>query len=179
MEWKEGGIVTITDVRVRLLETKDDRLKAFCSITFDDEFVVKDIKIIQGAKGVFVAMPSRKLADKCPKCSTKNHLRARFCGQCGKRLPERQIPLDEENRPKLHADIAHPISLKCREELQARILAAFQAEVENSKKPGYRPVNIYSPDELDVDDRTGAEQPPPPEPPRADQPRREFGSGIL
>ena len=172
--------MTITDVRVRLLETKDDRLKAFCSITFDNQFVVKDIKIIQGAKGIFVAMPSRKLADKCPKCGTKNHLRARFCSQCGKKLPVRQIPMDEENRPKLHADIAHPISLKCREEMQQRILAAYSAEVENSKQPGYRPVNIYNPDELDVDERAAdGSAPPPPQPPGNEQPRREFGSGIL
>ena len=172
--------MTITDVRVRLLETKDDRLKAFCSITFDNEFVVKDVKIIQGAKGIFVAMPSRKLADKCPQCSTKNHLRARFCSQCGKRLPVRQIPMDEENRPKLHADIAHPISLRCREELQQRILAAYEAEVESSRKPGYKPANIYDPDELDADERSAAAPPPPPPPsPGKDQPRREFGSGIL
>ncbi len=168
----------ITDVKVRLLESKNDRLKAFCSIILDNEFVIKDIKVIQGAKGMFVAMPSRKLADKCAVCGTKNHLRARYCCQCGKKLPLRDIPLDDENRPKLHADIAHPISLKCREELQKRILDAYNVELESSTKPGYKPVNIYAADELDIDERP-AEQPLVHVKPRQEEGRRGFGAGIL
>ena len=52
----------ITDVRVRKL-TKEGKMKAVVSITLDDEFVVHDIKVIEGEKGVFIAMPSRKAAD--------------------------------------------------------------------------------------------------------------------
>ena len=62
----------ITDVRIRLIEDKSERLRGFCTITLDKEFVVRDIKIIDGAKGLFVAMPSRKLADHCPKCGSRN-----------------------------------------------------------------------------------------------------------
>ena len=51
----------ITDVRVRKI-TKEGKMKAVVSITLDDEFVVHDIKVIEGEKGVFVAMPSRKSA---------------------------------------------------------------------------------------------------------------------
>ena len=58
----------ITEVRVKLVSNKDDRLKAFCSITMDNEFVVRDIKIIEGSGGYFVAMPSRKMSDHCEKC---------------------------------------------------------------------------------------------------------------
>ncbi|MHC4629285.1 MAG: SpoVG family protein, partial [Planctomycetota bacterium] len=58
----------ITEVRAKLVSNKDDRLKAFCSITMDKEFVVRDIKIIEGANGFFVAMPSRKMSDHCEKC---------------------------------------------------------------------------------------------------------------
>ena len=58
----------INEVRVKLVENKDDRLKAFCSITLDNEFVVRDIKIIEGSGGYFVAMPSRKMSDHCDKC---------------------------------------------------------------------------------------------------------------
>ena len=53
----------ITEVRVKLMDEPGERLQAFCSITFDDAFVVRDLKIIEGAKGVFVAMPSRKRPD--------------------------------------------------------------------------------------------------------------------
>ncbi|MDD7511556.1 MAG: septation regulator SpoVG [Peptostreptococcaceae bacterium] len=50
----------ITDVRIRKLDT-DGRLKAVVSLTFDDQFVVHDIKVIQGNQQLFVAMPSKKL----------------------------------------------------------------------------------------------------------------------
>ena len=52
----------ITDVRVRKV-TKEGKMKAVVSITFDDEFAVHDIKIIEGEKGLFIAMPSRKTTD--------------------------------------------------------------------------------------------------------------------
>ena len=53
----------ITDVRVRQVVAKEGKLKAVVSITIDDEFVVHDIKVIEGEKGLFIAMPSRKAAD--------------------------------------------------------------------------------------------------------------------
>ncbi len=52
----------ITDVRIRKVE-KEGKLKAVVSITIDDEFVVHDIKVIEGDKGLFIAMPSRKSND--------------------------------------------------------------------------------------------------------------------
>lgn len=52
----------ITDVRVRKI-TKEGKMKAIVSITLDDEFVVHDIKVIEGEKGLFIAMPSKKAAD--------------------------------------------------------------------------------------------------------------------
>ena len=52
----------ITDVRVRKV-TKEGKMKAVVSITIDDEFVVHDLKVIEGEKGLFIAMPSRKTAD--------------------------------------------------------------------------------------------------------------------
>ena len=53
----------ITDIRIRSVE-KEGKMKAVVSITIDDEFVVHDIKIIEGEKGMFIAMPSRKAADR-------------------------------------------------------------------------------------------------------------------
>ena len=52
----------ITDVRVRRI-TKEGKMKAVVSITIDDEFVVHDIKVIEGEKGLFIAMPSKKATD--------------------------------------------------------------------------------------------------------------------
>ncbi len=54
--------MNITDVRVRKV-AKEGKMKAVVSITLDDEFVVHDIKVIEGEKGLFIAMPSRKAAD--------------------------------------------------------------------------------------------------------------------
>ena len=58
----------ITEVRIKLMEDTDDRLQAFCSITLDDCFVVRDLKIIEGSNGPFIAMPSRKLTCHCGAC---------------------------------------------------------------------------------------------------------------
>ena len=130
----------ITEVRIKLMEDNsgsNERLQAFCSITFDDMFVIRDLKIIEGAKGFFVAMPSRKLTDRCCQCGTKNHLRSRFCNQCGSRLDENRALRDSEGRAKLHADIAHPINSGCREKIQGAVLSSYADELERSKMPGY------------------------------------------
>lgn len=127
----------ITEVRIKLMEDTDDRLQGFCSITFDDCFVIRDLKIIEGANGPFVAMPSRKLTAHCPKCGCKNHLRAAFCNQCGLRLKDDLAIKDQEGRAKLYADIAHPINSPCREMIQNRVISEFRAEQERAQQPGY------------------------------------------
>lgn len=127
----------ITEVRIKLIQEAGDRLQAFCSITFDNCFVVRDLKIIEGAHGPFVAMPSRKLASRCPECNCKNHLRAAYCSQCGLGLDEDRVPRDESGRIKLYADIAHPINALCREMIQNRVVREFHAELERAKQPGY------------------------------------------
>jgi stage V sporulation protein G len=127
----------ITEVRIKLMEDSDDRLQGFCSITFDDSFVVRDLKIIEGTSGPFVAMPSRKLTGHCHSCGSKNHLKANYCNQCGTR--QREVPMlrDSEGRAKLYADIAHPINSTCREMIQSRVIAEYRAEQERAKQPGY------------------------------------------
>lgn len=127
----------ITEVRIKLMEDSDDRLQAFCSVTFDNSFVVRDLKIIEGSNGPFVAMPSRKLTAHCPQCGTKNHLRSNYCNQCGRRLSDDRLERDQDGRTKLYADIAHPINSACREMIQRRVISDFQTEVECSTRPGY------------------------------------------
>lgn len=139
----------ITEVRVKLMEEPGERLQAFCSVTFDDAFVVRDLKIIGGATGPFVAMPSRKLTSHCPLCGCKNHLRAGHCNQCGGRLKEHTAAKDEEGRAKLYADIAHPINSACREMIQQRVIRAFEEEKARSKLPGYVPsYDDFEPEDL-------------------------------
>jgi stage V sporulation protein G len=144
--------VVITEVRIKLMEDSNDneRLQAFCSVTFDNAFVVRDLKIIEGTKGSFVAMPSRKLTDRCPQCGCKNHLRARYCNQCGGKLDENRATRDQDGRAKLHADIAHPINSACREVIQSAVIKAYQEERERSKQPGY--VSNYDDYEGDYED---------------------------
>ena len=129
--------MVITEVRIKLCEENNERLLAFCSVTFDNAFVVRDLKIIEGTKGIFVAMPSRKLTDRCPGCGCKNHLRARHCNQCGGRLDEDRATRGADGRAKLHADIAHPINSACREVVQSAVIKAYQDERERAKQPGY------------------------------------------
>ena len=127
----------ITEVRIKLMDEPGERLKAFCSITFDDCFVVRDLKIIEGTNGPFVAMPSRKLTSHCPKCGMKNHLRAAHCNQCGAKLEDGRAPKDADGRAKLYADIAHPINSDCREMIQEVVIREYYDEIERAKQPGY------------------------------------------
>jgi len=137
----------ITEVQVRLVRTRDERLKAYCSMTVDHEFVIRDIKVIAGAGGYFVAMPSRKMSDHCDKCGGKNHVRAKFCNACGRALPSGRAKKDTQGKTRFHADIAHPINLECRRRIQREVVNAYQEELEKSTQPGYQPVELDEPDD--------------------------------
>jgi stage V sporulation protein G len=146
----------LTEVRINLCGDAGNRLKAFCSLTFDDTFVIRDVKLIEGHDGPFLAMPSRKLMDHCHRCGDKNHLRARFCNNCGSKLNENRYMRFQSaggQRFKLHADIAHPINAECREEIETKVLAAYEQELERSKQPGYVAPNLDG-DDLDYADDT-------------------------
>lgn len=127
----------ITEVRIKLLDNQPDKLRGFASITIENHLVVRDLKIIEGANGLFIAMPSRKLCDRCSHCGGKNHLRARFCNDCGKRLRTDRGSQDERGRLRLYADIAHPIHQRARDFVEHTVLQAFHEEVERSKQEGY------------------------------------------
>jgi len=146
----------ITEVRIKLMDESSERLKAFCSITLDNCFVVRDLKIIEGSSGPFVAMPSRKMTCHCPHCGMKNHLRANHCNQCGGKVASDRFPTDSDGRAKLYADIAHPINSSCREMIQEAVIHDYQEELERSKQPDY--VSRY--DEFDFDDASRPVIPP-------------------
>jgi len=148
----------LTEVRVKLCDGQAGRLKAFCSLTFDHSFVIRDVKLIDGNDGPFLAMPARKLCDHCGRCGEKNHLRARYCSNCGQRLDENRFMRYQNgngaNRLKLHADIAHPINAETRQEIESRVIGAYYSEMEKSKQPGYVAPNLDGED-LDFYDLPG------------------------
>jgi stage V sporulation protein G len=164
----------VTNVTVKLSPQGGDRLKAFCTMTLDGEFVVRDLKIIEGTNGLFVAMPSRKLTDHCPKCSGKNHLRAKFCNDCGNRLPEKRVS-DEDVQGKLHADIAHPINSDCRGRLQDVILDAYRDELRRAGRAAEADSVVAQPPHEGEEPNFSAERHATP-PPAAEQPR--LGEGL-
>ena len=146
----------ITEIRIKLMEGTEDRLRAFCSITLDACFVVRDLKIIDGTSGPFVAMPSRKLTGHCQRCGHKNHLRASYCNHCGVKL-QNDNDSTYDSPQKLYADVAHPINSACREMIQNAVIDEFNAEVGRARQPGYRSRyddEFADNDEFDVADAT-------------------------
>lgn len=122
----------ITEIRIFPKEGQDKKLRAYTTVTFDSSFVVRNIKVIQGSSGLFIAMPSRKMKYSCPKCNFKNEAGSKFCNQCGAGLP---LVREEDSAPDAkaeHRDIAHPITQEFREYLQSRILEAFRKESQAS-----------------------------------------------
>src|SRR5215210_958506 len=103
-----GCEMRLTEIRINLCGGPSSRLKAFCSLTFDNTFVIRDVKLIDGnddsgGTKLFLAMPSRKLTDHCRRCGEKNHLKARFCNGCGGRLDENR----SLNQPGMHGGNGH------------------------------------------------------------------------
>lgn len=140
----------ITEVRIKLVEENNERLVSFCSITLDNIFIIRGLKVIEGTKGPFVAMPSRKLTDRCRHCGGRNHLLSHFCNNCGHKLDENRAARDMNGRTKLHADIAHPINSSCRDMMHTTILGALKKEEESAKLPGY----ICTYDDFQIDDES-------------------------
>jgi len=134
----------ITEVRIFPRESEDRKLKAYATITIDNAFVVRNVKVIEGNKGLFVAMPSRKLREACPKCRFKNAMRSRFCNQCGTALPQaerREEDPRDPSRQSGHRDIAHPITPECREYIQNKVLEAYKEEIKHPGSFGSSDVN--------------------------------------
>ena len=129
--------MNITEIRVKLIENQRDKLRGFASITLEGSLVIRDLKIIDGSRGLFVAMPSRKLHDRCAQCAGKNHIRARYCNDCGCRLADARGDVDERGRVRLYADIAHPIHQHGRDEVQNQVVTAYDQERERSRQAGY------------------------------------------
>lgn len=125
----------ITEVRIRLLGEDEgaEKLRAFCSVTFDESFVVHDLKVIEGPQGTFVAMPTRRAYERCPGCGGKNHAQARFCNDCGQRTRPRR---NGDPKATGHIDVAHPITADFRRVLHEQVVAVYQREVDRRQSEG-------------------------------------------
>jgi stage V sporulation protein G len=116
-------------------------------MTFDDWFVVRNVKIIQGTNGLFIAMPSRKAVEACVKCGFKNARGSRYCNQCGKEISGREQARSQEEtageKQGGHMDIAHPVTQECRLYIQKEILEAYNNEItrKNTEGSSYTPAN--------------------------------------
>ena len=116
----------ITEVRVSLRESEGKRLKAYATITLDNSFVVRNIKVIEGNNGLFVAMPARKLKQFCPRCGKKVDVGSQYCSYCGVQLPPPRE--SEDSRHTTHQDLAHPINQEFRDYLQSKVLDSYHDE---------------------------------------------------
>jgi stage V sporulation protein G len=126
----------ITEVRIFLKESPDKKLKAYATVTFDNAFVVRNIKVIEGGSGLFIAMPSRRLKASCPKCGFRNEMRSKYCNQCAAQLPVVSTPVEinSKDAQSEHRDIAHPITQTFRDYLQKKVLDAYEAEKHSGQR---------------------------------------------
>ena len=119
----------ITEVRIFFKDSPDKKLRAYATVTFDNAFVVRNIKVIEGTSGLFIAMPSRRLKASCPKCGFRNEVRSKYCNQCATQLPIISTPIEQTKGVQSeHRDIAHPITQSFREYLQQKVLDAYSEE---------------------------------------------------
>lgn len=116
----------ITEVRISLRDNEGKRLKAYATVTFDNSFVVRNIKVVEGNNGLFVAMPAKKLKQFCSRCGKKVEAGSRYCNHCGIQLPP--SPRNSNDRQATHQDLAHPINQQFRDYLQSKVLDAFYTE---------------------------------------------------
>ncbi|HDN85658.1 MAG: hypothetical protein DRP68_07415 [Candidatus Omnitrophota bacterium] len=122
----------ITEVRISLRDG-EKKLKAYATVTFDNSFVVRNIKVVEGNQGLFVAMPARKMKQFCPRCGKKVDVGSKFCNWCGVQLPPPPKDLAKD-RQSMHQDLAHPINQEFRDYLQSKVLDAYYREKETQRK---------------------------------------------
>ena len=111
----------ITEVRVFPRDSHDTKLRAFVTVTFDDCFVVRDLKVIEGSKGLFVAMPSRRIVK-------KPGSPAEMSGK----VEGHETGDGHKAKTSDHRDIAHPITQEFRDYIQKTVLEAYQNQISKS-----------------------------------------------
>ena len=117
----------VTGVEMVLCDPPDDRVKAYVTIILDGELRINNAKLVLMNSGSLrVSMPSRKVMGRCPGCTVRNHLLARFCNECGKPLNDMRMPPPRaDGSYDLYHDVAHPITFRLRAEIESAVLAMY------------------------------------------------------
>ncbi len=129
----------ITEVRIKLA-TEDNpnngRIRAYCSVILDDGFAIHDIKLIDGHKGLFLAMPARKVLDRCPECREKNPVLAKYCNDCGVRLQDNRAAIQPNGHPRIFMDLASPTTPSVRDYFSRTVIDAYHAKIGRAQTVG-------------------------------------------
>ena len=120
----------ITQIRLSMLPQSSLPVCAYCTVSFDNQLAVHDLRIIRNGSRLFVAMPNRKRTKPCPKCHSPNSVAARFCANCGGAQSRRAEDSSHAARP--HVDIAHPLTAEFRTEIEQAILAYYQQALQSA-----------------------------------------------
>lgn len=130
--------MNITHVEIDIPIHRSGRLLAFAKVLLDDEFVIHNLRVIDGNSNIYVAMPARKLESPCKACGRFNHLQASFCCDCGSAQEEERFAHHQDGSPMIRAngqrriyeDVAHPINEAGREKVEGAVLKAYREAVE-------------------------------------------------
>lgn len=121
----------ITSIRISKTKSQNSIIKAIVSVVFDRCFVVNNMKVIDGAHGLFIGMPSRKSRIECPSCKARIDSGSMYCNECGKSIP---VMAGQYDPRKDDRDIAHPITNDFREYVSRKVLEAYHNGVHVYKK---------------------------------------------
>lgn len=140
----------LTELRINIPQVNNESkthkatLLACFSLVFDEQLAIHSVKLIEGPKGVFLAMPNERKQDHCRNCNSKNHLLAKYCNMCGKPLvPDRHltIPPGDDGKVHLFHDLIHPLGNPFRDKLLELCLCAYEKELDEpgAMLPIFRP----------------------------------------
>lgn len=125
----------VTSVEIKPAFENDGALLAFVGLTLDNELALHDLRLIERRPGrPVLSMPSRKRTERCSRCSEKNVFSARFCVQCGLRLPVRKFDPGIER----YIDIAFPISQEFREHMTKEVIEEFLKTIDPNEAQKYK-----------------------------------------
>ncbi len=119
--------MTITECRCTLVN--DGRMLALASVVFDHCFVINSMRVIDGSKGLFVAMPDRPLTDNCPRCRCRNSILSNYCNRCGDILPKKPLPLTPSGGVQATIDVCYPITQVMRKLLEKTVLETYRSKM--------------------------------------------------
>jgi stage V sporulation protein G len=116
-------LLLVTEVRITPVTTESRgkiTLLAYASITFNNAFVVRDVRIIKNRDRIFVSMPSRRMRFPCSTCETKNEASAQYCKSCGTVCQPEKYELAHR-----HLDLAHPVNSATRQMIHNTVMEAY------------------------------------------------------